>query len=84
MTHNRFNVEQDLVKPLQHFLNKAKLDLNVHKTPRVTVMNHHARTRSNGLPVARKTAQSYQDVNFSNVFDSGRMIVDQDNSIDKI
>ena len=32
MTHNRFNVEEDLVRPLLKFLHKARLDLACRAT----------------------------------------------------
>ena len=34
MTHNRFNVEEDLVKPLLKFLHKARLDLACRRSGR--------------------------------------------------
>ena len=36
MTHNRFNVEEDLVRPLLKFLHKARLDLSCRSNSVVT------------------------------------------------
>ena len=80
MTHNRFNVEQDLVKPLQSFLHQARLDLKIHKAVGGCsgMQGQHVRTRSGFLPIARKTVQT-DDINGYFTLaaaDHGRMTVD--------
>ena len=44
MTHNRFNVEEDLVRPLLKFLHKARLDLSCRPNSVVTPKSNRVET----------------------------------------